>query len=413
MTATRIGIFVVAFPRSSETFIVTKVLGLLDAGFDIQIFVTQASDDWDRFASLDLERRVRGRVHLLPAARPRWRALLEAGRLFVAKLASHPIALVRFVTHNARSRGEHGMGFLGGIAWRLPFVGSQLDVLHVEFDVQGVALADLKRYLGCRLLLSARGTAQRTGGWQADPSALPHLMAQADGYHFISRFLQENTHRLGYPRHMPAWLIAPAIDTGFFQPDPASPADTGKVVLISVGRLAWAKGYEFALDAVAKVVAAGIDVEYLIVGEGPYEEAIRFAADQLGLLANGTVRMLGGVSRQRVRELLGSADIMVHAALEEGFCNAVLEAQAMGLPVVTSDAGGLPENVDDGVSGFVVRRRDSDAMSQRLLLLARDRALRSRMGAAGRERVVARFAIGDQVRSFAELYRALCAGSAA
>jgi len=105
--------------------------------------------------------------------------------------------------------------------------------------------------------------------------------------------------------------------------------------------------------------------------------------------------------------IYAEADVMVHAAIEEGFCNAVIEAQAMELPVVTSDAGGLPENVDDGVTGFVVRRRDPAAMAEKIIELAKDPGLRTQLGKAGRERAIQRFDLDRQAEAFVKLYTEL------
>ena len=96
--------------------------------------------------------------------------------------------------------------------------------------------------------------------------------------------------------------------------------------------------------------------------------------------------------------------MFLHAAVSEGFCNAVLEAQAMKLPVVCSDADGLPENVADGETGFVVPRRDPQALAQKLALLANNPALRQRMGEAGRRRVLKHFQIGEQIGRFSRFY---------
>jgi colanic acid/amylovoran biosynthesis glycosyltransferase len=101
------------------------------------------------------------------------------------------------------------------------------------------------------------------------------------------------------------------------------------------------------------------------------------------------------------------ADVFLHAAVSEGFCNAVIEAQAMGLPVVCSDAGGLPENVADGESGFVVQRRNPRALAEKLAVLATDPGLRYLMGKAGRERALRCFCLEDQVTAFEQLYREL------
>jgi colanic acid/amylovoran biosynthesis glycosyltransferase len=96
--------------------------------------------------------------------------------------------------------------------------------------------------------------------------------------------------------------------------------------------------------------------------------------------------------------------VLLHAAVSEGFCNAVVEAQSMGRPVVCTDAGGLPENVANGVTGFVVPRHDPDAMADRLAALAADPALRMRMSVAGRQRVLDRFDRTRQLDDFAKFY---------
>ncbi|MEW6217386.1 MAG: glycosyltransferase, partial [Candidatus Bipolaricaulota bacterium] len=98
-------------------------------------------------------------------------------------------------------------------------------------------------------------------------------------------------------------------------------------------------------------------------------------------------------------------------SISEGFCNAVLEAQAMMLPVVCSDADGLPENVQDGVTGFIVPRRNPEALAASLLKFARDPELRARMGTAGRHRVEREFSLSANVSQFVTFYERTLAGS--
>ena len=95
----------------------------------------------------------------------------------------------------------------------------------------------------------------------------------------------------------------------------------------------------------------------------------------------------------------------MHSAVSEGFCNGVIEAQAHGVPVVCTDAGGLPENVDDGVTGIVVPRRDPAALAAALTRLAADGDLRARMGAAGRDRVERLFRLDDQIDAWVRFYQ--------
>ena len=117
------------------------------------------------------------------------------------------------------------------------------------------------------------------------------------------------------------------------------------------------------------------------------------------------IQFLGAQPREVVREQLDWADVFLHAAVSEGFCNAVLEAQSMQLPVVCTDADGLPENVVDGVSGFVVPRREPQALAEKVTILAADPKLRARMGQAGRERVVNHFQLDVQIEKFDAFYK--------
>ena len=131
--------------------------------------------------------------------------------------------------------------------------------------------------------------------------------------------------------------------------------------LLSVGRLHWKKGHELALAAAAILRERGVELEYRIVGDGEHREPTEFAVTDLGL--DGHVQLLGALDADGVREQLAWADALIHPSLTEAFGVAVAEAQAMGLPVVCSDAGGLPENIAHGVTGFAVPRRDVAAMA--------------------------------------------------
>jgi colanic acid/amylovoran biosynthesis glycosyltransferase len=408
----KVGIYVLSFPAPSETFIVTKVLGLLAAGIDVHVFTSGSSSHWDRFAGLSNHPDLRKRVHVAPPSKPIWKALtLGIWQILITALR-YPFSFLRFLKHNWKTRRENHLGFVGGLYRRLPFVGQWLDILHVEFDMQGLGAADLKSFLDCKVVLSSRGTFQITNVPDRFPGVFDYLFRYVDGYHFISKYLRANTQRLGLKPSVETWLIEPAINLDLFTPAVDRPhrLSDAPLRIISVGRLAWAKGYEFAIDAVARVRDAGIPIEYTILGEGPYEEALIFAARQSNLLQTGAVRFMGAVSRESVLRHYLEADVMLHSAIEEGFCNAVIEAQAMELPVVTSDTGGLPENVEDEVTGFVVPRRDPEAMAQRLIQLALDPQLCRQLGQAGREHVLRHFDISKQVGEFVSLYESL-AGS--
>ncbi|MEM8934398.1 MAG: glycosyltransferase family 4 protein, partial [Acidobacteriota bacterium] len=121
------------------------------------------------------------------------------------------------------------------------------------------------------------------------------------------------------------------------------------------------------------------------------------------------VEMVGPRPHDAVLEDLAWADILLHLSVSEGFGNAVLEAQAMAIPAVVSDADGLPENVADGETGFVVPRRDPDAAARRLAELVRNPELRLAMGRAGRCRVEHHFTPQAEISAFEDLYHRVLA----
>ncbi len=143
-------------------------------------------------------------------------------------------------------------------------------------------------------------------------------------------------------------------------------------------------------------------VEHRIVGDGDLLEAVAFWRHQRGL--DDVVTLLRSQPPPEVARLLAWTDVLLHAATSEGFGNAVVEAQAHGVPVVCTDADGLPENVAHGETGLVVPRRDPVALADALARLAGDGELRSAMGAAGRRRVEERFALADQLDAWERFY---------
>ena len=171
--------------------------------------------------------------------------------------------------------------------------------------------------------------------------------------------------------------------------------------MIGVGTLIWGKDYEHALVAIRKGIDAGADLRLDLVGDGTDRQHLQFAIDDLGL--GDRVRLLGRRPPAEVAALLQGADVFLHTSCSEGISNAVLEAMATGLPVVTTDVGGMAEAVRDGIDGYLVPVRDSDATAAALVRLAGDPELRAQMGAAGRERVMTDYRLDDQITAFVAL----------
>jgi glycosyltransferase involved in cell wall biosynthesis len=157
-----------------------------------------------------------------------------------------------------------------------------------------------------------------------------------------------------------------------------------EVAAIVVGALERRKGHAVLIEAAARLGAAS-RVRYVFCGGGTLEEELRARAAAAGV----RVDLVG--FRDDVARCLAGADMAVLPSLQEGLGVAALEAMAAGLPVVASCVGGLAEAIADGETGRLVPVGDVAALAAALEVLARDAALRRRMGAAGRERVQTRY----------------------
>jgi colanic acid/amylovoran biosynthesis glycosyltransferase len=169
------------------------------------------------------------------------------------------------------------------------------------------------------------------------------------------------------------------------------PSPGGRLRLATVGRLVEKKGIEYVLRAVRILADRGVDVEYRILGEGPRRERLERLVAELGIA--GRVRLHGRHEQQAVREEVESSDLLVAASVtaadgdEEGIPNVLKEAMALGLPVIGTRHAGIPELIEDGVSGLLVPERDELALADALQHLAGEPGRWAALGRAGRTRI--------------------------
>lgn len=396
----RIVMVTYGFPRLSETFLVRKFLALRKMDHDVRVVCHYSEiEDWERFEDMLSRDEIGPSVTVSPVPPP-WIAKLPRGIWLVLRsLLVRPISTVRYLGGSVR---ELGLSAFPMLYLDAPFIGLKPDVIHFEFGSQAVGRMHLGKALDCAVVASFRGHDINFVGLD-DPDYYADVWKHADGVHFLSQHLFRAAQERGFEPEGVVALIPPAVEVDSVEPHTERSASE-TVRLLSVGRMNWTKGHEYLLQAVRLLVDEGHSVNLRIVGGGDYLESVAFTRHQLDLEKH--VDLLGHMPPSQVREEMLRADVFVHAAVSEGFCNAVVEAQGSGLPVVTTDAGGLPENVADGVTGIVVARRDPRALATAISSLIRDRALRERMGSAGRRRVAEHFALADQGQAFDRFYSA-------
>ena len=173
-----------------------------------------------------------------------------------------------------------------------------------------------------------------------------------------------------------------------------------------IGRMTAVKRTEDVLRAFRLVRDRGVDASLCMVGDGPdFARALELAGE-LGIMR----RCLFPGYQEDVGSFFGAFDAFVLPSGNEGTPVTAIEALASGCPVVATRVGGVPDVVREGVDGFLVDPGDVEGLAGHLARLAADPALRSRLGAAGGERVLRRYGVERLVDDVDRLYRELLAG---
>lgn len=181
---------------------------------------------------------------------------------------------------------------------------------------------------------------------------------------------------------------------------PAGDVDSDLVRVVMVARLARGKGFEVLLDAVENLQET---VHVYIAGEGPLAEWLAGEIRDRGL--EETVTLLG--FRADIPRVLAAGDLLVLPSYREGMPRVITEAMAAGLPVIATDIAGIPDQVVDGETGYLIRTGDPDALRDRIAALAADRGRREEMGEAGQRRAKARFSAAEMVERTRAVYEEL------
>jgi len=345
-----IGLVLPALPGYSESFFNNKINGLIKNGFNVSLFITRkvSSKAVSLPVPIHYQVNINDKLYLLFS--------------LITICVMHPLICFRLFKlemglHNNWIRS------LKSLIINIHIIGKPLDWLHFGFSTTALGRENVAMAMGIKVATSFRGF---------DIGLYPHqhsgcydmLWGKIDKIHTISDDLYKKAINLGLDPKIAFKKISPAIDTKYFE----SNVDRNlhdPLRILSVGRLTWKKGYEYALKALVLLKSTQINFEYHIVGEGYYREAIMYSIYKLGLAKN--VILKGQISSVEVKSEMEWADIYLQPSIQEGFCNAVLEAQAMGLLCVVTNADGLPENVLDGETGWVVPKRSAEKISNKII----------------------------------------------
>lgn len=391
----KIAFVVGQFPALSETFILSQITGLLDRGHDVSIYA--ASRSTNPRTHPDVEKySLFSRTHYgVPVPCNQNLSVLKGFQLLIQAWLRAPRTLLLFpsiIYHGRQAASLKLLYFL------VPLLDKQLsyDIIHCHFGSNGIRAAFLRSIgvLRGKLITTFHGGDITTTIQKKGDRFYSQLFADADLLLPISERWQRKLIELGCSEQK-ITVHHMGIDCKTFSFIPRRPHGGGKTHLVTVARLVEKKGVEYGVRAAAKLLEVNSNVKYSIIGDGPLRESLQQLIQELGV--SDHVRLLGWKQQDEVVEILNDADILLAPSVtsrdgdQEGIPVAIMEAMAMGLPVVSTLHSGIPELVHNGTSGFLVPEKDVDSLAEKLGYLVEHPEVWPKMGQTGRAWVEAHY----------------------
>ncbi len=391
----RINIFVNSFPTASETFLFNLVTGLEQRGIDVTVIASAKS--LHKALYNDRMNEWSGKIKYLKA-NP-----LKYFFHYLNAVRKNFILFLELLKQCGWRKGLYLTGVFESLTTNKP------DIIHFAFSGIAVQYLPIISALNekTRTMVSCRGTGEKVKPI-VDPQRsqeLALLFQSIQRVHCVSEDMLDTVTQYGLDRQK-AFINRPAIQTEKFlfsnreEPDTSNP-----YIIVTTGRLNYQKGYLVALLALQKLTDKGKKIEYHILGDGPDREELQYFIHELGM--QGKVHLHGRVSAEKVREFLDKAHIFLLPSVYEGISNAALESMAMGVPLITTNAGGMEEVIQNGVNGCVIQRFDQQSMANALLTVMENYENAVKMAEKAFLTIQSSYKLEKQVAIFIKEYHAL------
>jgi colanic acid/amylovoran biosynthesis glycosyltransferase len=387
----RIAVVCAQFPTASETFVSAQVIGLLNRGHDVEVFSDRPHFNDAIQSDVVASKLIAKTTYFTSPSTRLWKQItkvaIELARIAFKRPKSLPRALRE--VRNAFQSDNPRRFFDAAAFWRHePF-----DILLCHFGQVGNRIGDLvdAGLVTGKLAVIFHGADVSVFVSQRGSTVYDRLFQICDLFLPVSQHWATELEKLGCPRdrivvhHMGVDLAA----LTYVERIPIEPNDSTPVHLLSVCRLVEKKGLEFAIRALKEAQPfLARPIQYDIVGEGPLREVIEALIDQQGLTS--VVRLKGWQDHSQINRLLCSSHLFVAPSVtaangdQEGIPVAIMEAMAVGLPVLSTRHSGISELVAHGTSGLLSPERDVEALAQCLIILINETHHWPMMGRAGR-----------------------------
>ena len=398
------------FPSLSKTFIIDQITKLIDRGHKVDIYA--AEPDSQNIVHPDVEKyQLKKHIYYHKVPKKSLVRLRKLTGIWLANFAKNPAVMLR--TLNVFKYGKKALS-LRLLYLAVPYLGKQpYDIIHCHFGYNGLkgqALRDLGVLRG-KLIVTFHGVSMSKDLQEQGVQIYNRLFEKGDLFLPISEHWQHKLIKLGCDESK-IIVHRMGIDCHNFAFMSRQPAADGVTRLVSISRLVEKKGLEYGIRAVAKLAKTKPNLEYNIVGDGLLKPKLQELIQELNV--GNLVKLLGWKQKTEVIDILNNSHILLAPSItakngdREGIPVALMEAMAMGLPVISSLHSGIPELVTDGISGFLIPERDVEGIAAKLNFLIEHPEMWSQMGKAGRAIVEANYDINKLNHRLLEIYQELC-----
>ncbi|MEL6582022.1 MAG: glycosyltransferase [Cyanobacteria bacterium J06621_12] len=405
----KIAFMVCEFPILSETFILNQIAGLIDRGCEVDIYA-EVKGNSDKIHPLVEQYQLQERTYFLPEVPENLltRLIKGIGLIF-------PYAL-RCPRQLWRSLYPFPLTDLTLSLWLLhtviPNLEQDYDVIHCQFGTQsfrGLAFRHVNAPKA-RLITTFRGHDISSFVQQRGQDIYQQLFRHGDFFLTNCDFFRQKAISIGCPPDK-IKVNRSGLNCDRFSYQPRTIPKDGTIQIATTGRLVEKKGIEYVIRAVAKLVPSYPCLRYKIIGEGHLRQYFVDLIQELELAEH--VELMGWRNETEIVETLSNTHIFVAPSItaadgnQDAPINVLKEAMAIGLPVVSTYHGGIPELVEEGKSGFLVPERNADALAAKLSYLIEHPELWSAMGKAGRDFVLNHYNLGQLNDDLMNIYLSL------
>jgi colanic acid/amylovoran biosynthesis glycosyltransferase len=408
----KIAFIVNEFPVLSATFILNQITGLLDMGHDVRIFAYLDPNEPVVHSDIDTFN-LRQRTRYIPQSpRSKLLCLLKALLVIVVNLPRGPRILSRFA--GMFLRRKKGLS-LGRLYLLVGFLDNDFDIIQCHYGpvgLEGIFLKDA----GVRAKICTAFHGYDVSRYPLDHGrdVYTELFGKGDIFMPVSEYWKRELVALGCPGDKIV-VHKMGIDPDKFEYVEHNIDTKGTLRVLTVGRLVEKKGHCYAIEAMARLVKAGRNIQYTIAGDGPRRGDLEQLVGELGL--TGRVRFLGAVSQTQVRQLYKESDVFVLSSVTaadgdmEGVPVVLMEAMASGVVAVSTRYSGIGELIADGKTGLVTAERDITGLADKLSNVMDDPCLYHTLSVNARRKVELEFDIRALNKRIEEVFTDLIASS--